>query len=354
MADVVLSRVGWGRQLFRNCTKLKVALGWLFAAACSRSQPPPVQTSPSAAPIALAPTARAEVSIPDECAAAESCFSSGNCVSGKQGCEPRDHRHCLDSVGCQRDGMCRLLRDGSAPRCGSESHDDCARSTLCSEAGRCLLAPSGAGNTTCIAAKLRTAQRLTLSETRHGIQGELRVLVDSRLSTKKLNDGQGYVALEEDLMAASSVRLLNSEGVVQGELTLHPAVDVIRLDFGSGTDTFLVTEHFGCIAGKFCGWRTRFFELKQGKLEPVRALDAVGTSRDVETTASFAARWTLRPGTTSGTREILSQEEDPLRSTWIERRFFYQDKSWRVIEREAPTGDAKMAARPGAWQGKLD
>jgi len=250
--------------------------------------------------------------------------------------------------------MCRLLRDGGTSRCGSESHDDCAKSALCREAGRCLLAPSGAGNTTCIAATFRTAQRLALSETRHGIQGELRVLVDSRLSAKKLKDGQGYVALEEELMAASSIRLLNAEGVVQGELSLHPAVDVTRLDLGSGTDTFLVTEHFGCIAGKFCGWRTRFFELKGGKLEPLRALDAAGTSREVETTASFASRWTLRPGAKSGTREVLSQEEEPLRSVWIERLFFYQHPSWRFIEREAPTGDSKMAGQPGAWQGKLD
>ncbi|HKO49194.1 MAG TPA: hypothetical protein VJV79_15785 [Polyangiaceae bacterium] len=169
-----------------------------------------------------------------------------------------------------------------------------------------------------------------------------------------LRDARGYLQLSEEPIAKSSVRLQSADGSLLDELALYPAVDVAARSLGSATDTFLATEHVACVAGRFCGWHIRFFELADGKIQLLRALGPAGAPRQIETTASFAARWTLKRNAKIGTYDILSQEEDPEKIAWVERRFFYADKSWRFSEREAPLNDPQMLAEPGSWAGQLD
>jgi len=187
------------------------------------------------------------------------------------------------------------------------------------------------------------------------MSGELRVLVDSRLPASVLEDARGYSPELGEPMAAAAVRLQNTAGTVLDELTLHPVVDVQARSFGGSTDTLFVTEHVACLAGRFCGWHTQLFELRNGKFQRLNARDAGGVERAVVATASLAARWALRPSSTKrGAIELISQEEDPEKSAWVERRFFYANGGFRYSEREAPTGDRKMLAEPGAWAGQLE
>jgi hypothetical protein len=174
------------------------------------------------------------------------------------------------------------------------------------------------------------------------------------MSQATLNGVPGYGPFGDDLLAASVVHVEDATGAVLDELTLFPAVDVARRTLGDGTDTFLATEHIACLAGRFCGWRAVFFQVRSGRIERLRALGVDGAPRDVEATASFAARWTFRRGERPGAQEIVTQREDPLKSAWIEQRFFFRDGSWRVSEREAAVGDEKFAAEPGQWAGRLD
>jgi hypothetical protein len=328
------------------------ALACILTAACSRAEPPPKRTLPAAA---ASSSPSLGVAPADECAASEGCRESGACERGAAGCQPSQLEHCLRSAGCQRDGKCRLSNDGSTARCGSETHADCAGSTRCRDEGHCFLSSSeGSGNGSCIPGKLRTAQQLPLTEKRHGLRGVLRVLLDSRIPASALVDARSFLPLTDEPIANASLRLESPEGTVLDELTLYPVTDVTSRSLGSLSETFFATEHVACIAGRFCGWRTRFFELANGKIQRLRALGPASAQRDVETTASFAARWTLKRGAKPGARDILCQEEDPVKSAWVERRFFYADSHWRFSEREAPTGDPQMLAEPGDWSGRID
>jgi hypothetical protein len=201
---------------------------------------------------------------------------------------------------------------------------------------------------------LRVAQELQLTEQRHGLRGKLRVLLDSRLPKSSMQDARGYSPMMDEPRAAALVRVQRADGMVLDELTLYPALDITATRLAGARDTFLATEHVACQSGRFCGWHTRLFELRSGKLTRVRALGNAGTQRNVETTASFAARWTFRRGAQPGTRDLLSQEEDPQKFVWVERRFFYARGAFRFSEREAPTNDPQMLAEPGSWSGRLD
>lgn len=324
---------------------------WLvsaWVAACSRPD-----SALERVPTRVSAPARASVVERDPCSSSDGCRESGACRSSEGGCQPTQLQDCLDSVACQRDGRCRLLPDAAGARCGSETHADCAGSALCRNEHRCWLAPDAAGDTSCVSAKLRTAQRLPLSEARHGLQGQLVVLLDKRLPAAALTDARGYAAIGEELLAFASVRLEGPPGTVLDELTLYPVVDVAARNLGSGTDTFLATEHVACQAGRFCGWHTAFFEVRAARLQRVRARGANGAECAVETTASFAARWTLRPRAKSGLPEIVSQQEDPLKSLWVERRFAFRDGDWRLDERETSSLQELLAER-GNWAGRLD
>ncbi|HEX7671824.1 MAG TPA: hypothetical protein VF395_19655 [Polyangiaceae bacterium] len=227
-----------------------------------------------------------------------------------------------------------------------------------------MLAPADlSGNAPCIAAKLREVQRLHLTEAVHGLRGELVVLMDSRMKRETL-DSNGYVPgvtqyevgpAQDSLLAASAVQLRTTQGAVLSELTLFPAVDVAARKLGSGTDTFLATEHFGCGAGRWCGWHTVFFEIRNQRLLRLSA-EGVGGQREVEATASFAARWMLTPAARVGARDIIVQREDPDRDPsvlFVETHFSFSGGSWRFSEREVARDD-KASRQVGQWLGSLD
>ena len=320
----------------------------ILAASCSRPGSRPNQAHPAA-------TSSGQAIPSDACATSEGCRETGACRPSGSVCEPALLEHCQKSEGCRRDGRCQLVDDGGAPRCDGESHSDCAGSKRCQTERRCFLALSSDGTpNACIEAQLREAQTLPLTERRNGIKGALRVLVDSRLTAARFRDGRGYSLAADEPVAAASIRLQSSSGAVLDEWTVYPVVDVSSRPLGSATDTFLATEHVACSAGRFCGWHTRLFELRSTGIQRLRALGASGAERDIVTTASFASRWTVKRDAKTGASVVVSQEEDPMTSSWIERRFFFADGRWRVSERQASVGDPQMSAEKGQWAGQLD
>jgi hypothetical protein len=250
--------------------------------------------------------------------------------------------------------MCRLLGDTSSRYCGSETHADCKSSPLCRDQGRCLLAPTErGGNGPCTTATLRDVQRLPLTEAVHKLRGELVVLVDSRLKPKALEDG--YAPTGNEPFVASAVQLRTREGAVLSELTFYPAVDVRARRLGSGTDTFLATEHIACESGRWCGWRTVFFEIRDQRLVRLSA-EGIGGRRQVEATASFAARWMLTPASRRGAGQLIVQREAPDRdpsATFVETRFSFADQGWHFTERDLARDDRALR-QAGPWLGSLD
>jgi hypothetical protein len=202
---------------------------------------------------------------------------------------------------------------------------------------------------------MREVQRLRLTEAVHGLRGDLVVLVDSRLKREMLEDAFGYQPIGDELLVASAVQLRTTQGAVLSELTLYPAVDVAARKLGSGTDTFLATAHVGCGAGRWCGWRTVFLEIRNQRLVRLRA-EGVGGQREIEATASFAARWMLTPATSAGARDIIVQREEPDRNpavSCVETRFSFSSGSWRFTEREVARND-QASREMGPWMGSLD
>jgi hypothetical protein len=327
-------------------------LALLLGGACSRRHDqaaPSPQTSAEAAP-GLQVAA-------DSCADSERCREEGACVSTKNGCEPTKPEHCAHSAACRRDGMCRLLSDGGGRSCGSETHADCATSWLCRDHGRCRLAPQNlSGSGPCVEAKLRLHQRLPLTEARHGIRGELMVMVDARLPDSQLKDERGYFPEEEALRSAASVQVRRSDGVVVDELTLYPALDVVARNLGDGTDTFFATEHVACLAGHWCGWRMVPFQVQNGRLSRLRAVGDSGEERDMAVTASLGSRWALSPAK-AGLLDLVYQVEGPSgleQPVFVETRFSFQSGRWRFSEVRSSEYDKSVLHQPGKWSGTLE
>jgi hypothetical protein len=253
--------------------------------------------------------------------------------------------------------MCRVLEDGGGRSCGSETHADCATSWLCRDHGRCRLAPQDlSGSGPCVDAKLRLLRRLPLTEARHGIRGELAVMVDARLPDAQLRDDRGYFPEEEALRSASSVQLRRPDGTVVDELTLYPAVDVTARNLGDGADTFFATEHVACLAGHWCGWRTVLFQVQSGRLVRLRAVSEAGEERALAVTASLGSRWALVPQK-GRLEQLVYQVEGPSgldQPVFVETRFFFSNGRWRFSELRSNDYDKGVLRQPGKWSGTLE
>jgi len=212
------------------------------------------------------------------------------------------------------------------------------------------------GSGPCVDAKLRLHQRLPLSEARHGLRGDLSVMVDARLPDAQLKDDRGYFPEEESLRAASSVQLRRGDGSVLDELTFYPAVHVGARDLGSGTDTFLATEHVACLAGHWCGWRTVFFEVQNGHLVRLRAAGSNGEEREMAVTASLGSRWAIVSGKNHA-QDLVYQVEGPSgldQPVFVETRFSFTRERWRFSERQGAEYDKSVLRQSGKWSGTLE
>jgi len=263
---------------------------------------------------------------------------------------------CAATPACREDGMCRLLEDDLGPRCGAESHADCAATALCREQGRCRFAPTGFGGVgRCVATELVRTQRFPLSVKRHGVQGELLVLVDPASAARSPRSARGYWPDADAPRAGAALTLRDARGAVLDEHTLYPDVSVQIEDLGAGTDTFLATEHVSCPEGHWCGPRTVFFEVRGGRLSAIFALGPRGEERPMVAVASRGARWKLERRARRGPRDLLVQLESfvPPGPALLETRFSFSRGRYRFTERRWPEFLPKNAKQPGPWNGAL-
>ncbi len=71
----------------------------------------------------------------EECAASDSCKTSGLCVQDKTVCIGTKRAHCTESERCKREGVCTFVGKGLFP-CQARGND-CAAADLCRRKGRC-------------------------------------------------------------------------------------------------------------------------------------------------------------------------------------------------------------------------
>lgn len=291
------------------------------------------------------------------CAASLACRQAGACALEGVRCLPTEARHCEASEGCLRDGQCYLARDDRGVRCGVETHAECRASVLCRKHARCHVAPLDfGGRGRCIASELTPRQHFRLRAARHGIDGELALLVDARAARHPSIDEHGYWPHPDDPLAAASLELRDQTGTVRDELTLFPDVVIAEEDLGTGTDTFLVTERISCAASHWCGWTTVFVEVREGRLVRLRARDRRGEERPLVVTASQGSRWMLVRGTRPRQRDVLEQVEGPVPAApaLTETRFTYERGSFRFNERKWPDYRPAVTRQRGQWHGTLD
>lgn len=291
------------------------------------------------------------------CAASASCRTEGACALTGVRCLPAEARHCEASEGCLLEGRCYLARDERGVRCGVETHAECRASTLCHEQGRCRVAPLDFGGSgRCIAADLTPRERVRLRSARHGVDGELVLLVDGRAARHPSIDDGGYWPNPDDPLAAASLELSDRSGAVRDEITLFPDVVLTQEDLGTGTDTFLVTERVSCATRHWCGWTTLFLEVRDGRLVHLKARGERGEERPLAVTASQGSRWMLVRGTRPRQRDVLEQVEGPVPGApaLTETRFTYERGSFRFSERTWPDDRPTVVGQRGPWHGTLD
>lgn len=295
-----------------------------------------------------------------DCARCAECRARGNCDLRGGVCVPTLEEHCAQSVTCEEEGRCRLVNDELGPRCAVETHADCAATRLCEGAQRCRYAPldSFGNEGRCVGAELVEVARWPLDAARHGVRGALVLSVDRRLERayKGSKEQSSFAPDPEDPRAGALLELRASDGTTRGELTFFPLVRIAKENLGAGTETFLATELPSCEDAQWCGPRTRFFEVRQGRLDWIEAVGPRGTQRLFEVSATGGARWKIERRKKPPGADVLAQVEAfvPPGPALIETRFTFSRGRFRFTEKVSAAYHPSVAKQPGPWQGHLE
>lgn len=331
------------------------------------SAAPPVTARPAAA----APDPDADPDSPrGRCALTPRCASHGECEQrsppyrdDEVACAPGRDADCAKSAACASEGQCHVdeLLDATGSfvwACVPRTHADCRAATACRAEQRCWVAEAE-GSTTCVAATLLRREGFALTRARHGLDGELTLLTDSRFGsfTRSVDHDwyAGGAARLGDARVDSQLILRDAAGGTVDELALFPALYLWREDLGDGTDAFFALQMLQCSAGSFCGPTTQVYEVRAGRLRLLTAVDVKGQRTPLELTASQRTRWApMRRAGPGGTTALLYQYEagDVANPELWERRFFYDAGEWRF--REARVADIEpLAVDPQDWHGEV-
>lgn len=264
----------------------------------------------------------------------------------------------VDAGNAHKERDCGSCAPTAAEQSSVTTHAQCASWTTCKKDARCLFAPLDFGSDgRCIAAELRVHARFPLTESRHGIRGQLVLLLDSRFGEPDAGGVDPYLLDPDEPRAGSAVQLRTAADELVDEETLFPLLALEKEDLGTGTDTFLATEQPFCSAGHWCGFNTIFFEVRAGRLTRLRARGRGDTARALELTASNGERWKVERNSASGKRDIIDQHEGargvPDDPAFKETRFYFEGGRWRFVERATGEFQPRVMKQPGAWHGTL-
>lgn len=324
----------------------------------SRHVPSPVASpSASASGACRSVDGRCAAGSAKDCEASDECRVEGQCTLKDGRCVVGGADDCARSERCKRDGVCRLIENELGARCGVFTHADCAQTEACRDRGRCRVAPLDfGGDGRCLAVTLVERERFPLTAARHGIDGELVLAVDPEIAESEDADGRGYWPNEVEPRVAAALQLRDGAGIVRDEMTLFPDVFVRKEDLGAGTDTFLATERLACLAGHWCGWTTRFYEVREGRLALLKAVNSSGEEREVVVVSSGGSRWKLEAGSRPSPRELVAQVEGPVPPgpALTETRFRFFATGTRFTEKKWDDYQPWVRKQAGRWSGALE
>jgi hypothetical protein len=231
---------------------------------------------------------------------------------------------------------------------GLNSHEECRRQPSCQD---CLRAPLRSGQSSCVVSRLVVRNEYALDVRRYGLNGRLELLTDARWTRPEGEDYRGYLSDDIQPMAASVIRLtIDTDSRIEQE-ELHPAVSIEQKNLGDGTDTYVATEEIACSAGRYCGWTSLFYQIRDGHLLRLSALDKVGEHVVVHLTQADAVSWWYEPTTSDGPVDILHRRYDFDDEGEIHRltRFYFWNGTWMLVEdsiRPLPGARELSAPRP--------
>jgi len=311
-----------------------------------------------------------------DCQKSDACQEKGACSPVEDGCLPRRDEDCAGSDLCRNEGGCGFLED----RCQPTKDEHCRQSKRCQDEGGAsgwmttgfptavwyptpvAVRPGSAsrngdarrsprlrwcGNLPHVA--LVEHRRWPLTKARHGIAGALVLSQDPKLPPDTAESGH-YWPNEDDPRAAAALEVRDRKGAVVSEETLYPEVGIGIENLGSGTDTFVVTEHAACPGGHWCGPTTVFFEVHDAS-SPGSGRERCGERQEHGGERLLGCRWKIEQR--DGRYELIEQVENSLAPV-SSRPILVRVRSVSWEQRTADDYEPKVAKEHGQWRGILE
>lgn len=186
-----------------------------------------------------------------------------------------------------------------------------------------------------------TWQSFPLTMKENGIDGELRILEDSRF-TKRGAKRQGTTPLLPpcDPLPAR-LQLLDAHGKVVRTVKELPETDIAALHFAANQTVYEVRGLFLCLAGCWCGDPVTYWQVKQGRLRHLHARLASGREVQVgEITQDCyegSAVGTAKDGLEISIHRHAMIAPNPAYEVTDDERYWWDGTHWRgsIVERRS-------------------
>lgn len=186
--------------------------------------------------------------------------------------------------------------------------------------------------------------RLSLTKQTDGIDGELQVLQDGRLTPSlrgKLWE-TGDAGADAASLRHASIRLVRSDGsLVQSEELEHPLarLECVHL-YADRRSTCLVTVDYSAGFGSYSGPATFLLEIKSGRLSWIEAKDTrTGRTQRISLADTLKSAWKIVGARTGSGKDLLQalcrpdiDIEGGFKMIYI--RYFYDGNVWQERVRE--------------------
>ena len=207
-----------------------------------------------------------------------------------------------------------------------------------------------------VAPRLVVFQRVPLSRAANGIDGELQLMQDSRLTSSLFRQkvwGFGDLATEDAEVHESVlkdgpfqkayVRIVSSDGrALESEPLERP---LARLEgvhlYSDNKNTYLVTVDYSAGWGSYSGPATLLAEVKSGRIHWLEATDGrTGKSARISLAATIKSVWKIVPVADGSGKDILEALCRPSFEVYDETfkliyiRYHFDGKRWVLLERE--------------------
>jgi hypothetical protein len=188
--------------------------------------------------------------------------------------------------------------------------------------------------------------RMPLSVRANGVQGELQILRDVRLTPSVMEelwgagdlevDNPRWAFLKRNPLRKARVRILKSDGAqLQAEELERPLARLERTRlYGENGDTYLLTVDYSAGWGSYSGPATFLLEVKSGRLSWLETTDGrTGKNERISLADTLKSAWKIVPASRGPGKDIVQvlcrpnfELDGQFKLTYI--RYTYDGKKW--------------------------